>query len=108
MCKKTVILASFEATLLETKYIACKIVNKRSLNIKNHEFRGPYNKYAPLRYVRIGRAQSSIGKSKVVGASVLLSSSSSCVIFMGLFLFILVILQWQSPSEQMRRCCSIT
>ena len=27
--------------MLETKYIACKIVNKWSLNIKNREFRGP-------------------------------------------------------------------
>ena len=37
-CKKTVILASFEATLFETKCIVCKIVNMWSLNIKIGEF----------------------------------------------------------------------
>ena len=40
ICKKTVILVRFEVTLLETKYIACKIVNKGSLNVKNRAFRG--------------------------------------------------------------------
>ena len=33
------ILVRFNLTLLETKYIACKIVNKRSLNIKIRAFR---------------------------------------------------------------------
>ena len=41
ICKKIVILARFESTLLETKYIACKIFNMRSLNIIICEFRGP-------------------------------------------------------------------
>ena len=41
ICKKTVILVQFELTLLETKCIACEIVNKRSLNMKNRPFRGP-------------------------------------------------------------------
>ena len=35
------ILVRFEVTLLETKYIACEIVNRRSLNVKNRVFRGP-------------------------------------------------------------------
>ena len=39
---ETVILAGFEATLLETKYIVCKIANMLSLNIKNCAFRGPH------------------------------------------------------------------
>ena len=39
-----VILAWFEASLLETKHIACKIVNKRSLNIKVCAFRGSTKK----------------------------------------------------------------
>ena len=41
ICKKAVILVRFKVTLLETKYIACEIVNKRSLNVKNCAFRGP-------------------------------------------------------------------
>ena len=41
ICKKTVILVRFEVTLLETKYIAYKIANKRSLNVKNGSFWGP-------------------------------------------------------------------
>ena len=41
ICKKTVILVRFEVTLLETKYIACEVVNKRSLNVENRAFRGP-------------------------------------------------------------------
>ena len=42
-----VILAWFEASLLETKHIACKIVNKRSLNLKNVHFEGRL-KHTPL------------------------------------------------------------
>ena len=34
---KTVILAQFEATLLETKHMACEIINKRLLNAKYKE-----------------------------------------------------------------------
>ena len=34
------ILAKFEATLLETKYIASKMLNNRSLNIKIVQFDG--------------------------------------------------------------------
>ena len=41
ICKKTVILVRFEVTLLETKYIAREIVNKRSLSVKNRAFQGP-------------------------------------------------------------------
>ena len=36
--KKTVIFVRFEVTLLETECIACEIVNKRSLNVKNRAF----------------------------------------------------------------------
>ena len=46
ICKNTVILALFEAILLEDKYIACEIINKLSLNTKNCAFRGP-NKTHP-------------------------------------------------------------
>ena len=53
-----VILASFEATLLETKYIACKIVNKRSLNIKNRAFREP-NKTHPS-----GMSETAVGRKR--------------------------------------------
>ena len=35
ICNKMVILAYFKATLLETTYMVCGIVNKRLLNVKN-------------------------------------------------------------------------
>ena len=44
--EETVILAKLQATLLKTKYIACEIVNKRSLNTTNRADWGP-NKMHP-------------------------------------------------------------
>ena len=47
-CKKRVILAEFEATLLETKYIASKMFNNRSLNIKIMQFNGRIKHTPPV------------------------------------------------------------
>ena len=46
ICNKMVILAYFKATLLETTYMVCGIVNKRLLNVKNRADWGP-NKTHP-------------------------------------------------------------
>ena len=47
-CKKTAILAKFEATLLETKYIESKMFNNRSLNIKkNVQYNGRLKRTPP-------------------------------------------------------------
>ena len=69
------ILVYSEATLLETKYIACKIINKRSLNTKNREFQAPnkmhpsaMSEYAmPQGRAELSRLERSRAKERIAG-----------------------------------------
>ena len=47
-CKKMVILAAFEATLLETKYMMSKMFNNWLLNIKIVQFNGRIKRTPPV------------------------------------------------------------